>query len=330
MTRSRKISIWVIAAVAAAALITIWLRRPRGPKIRPINLTGVVLIDDSDPRKQLPVADAEIIATAGLSSADGKSDSSGLFRVTLRPGVEPGQKVKINVRHTAYEPLEMTEAPGDRLFIARLKPLPRKPAPKVNHAEIAIKDVRLRYSVKLTNTVNVGSAAQPFEIVNTGNVPCHDKGPCSPDGKWKAVISPISLDAGEGNEFRNVRLSCIAGPCPFSRVESENIAQPGRYFKASIRNWSDTVTYLVEAEVARTMVNDMVRQSYPVKFGQAMDFTLPANAEGPAIEAELDGTDIVFPLGPEILLSWASCRAEVAPDHSRLYQCELKPGYKFE
>ena len=96
-----------------------------------------------------------------------------------------------------------------------------------------------------------------------------------------------------------------------------------------MRNWSDTTTFLVEAEVTRTMVSDMVRQSYPIKFGDAMEFTLPANAEGPCIEAELNGTDIVFPLGPAMRLSWADCVVDVSPDHTKLFQCELKPGYAF-
>ena len=183
--------------------------------------------------------------------------------------------------------------------------------------------------MKSTTTRNISSAAQPFEIVNKGNVPCDHHGPCSPDGKWKATIGSVSLDAGEGNEFRNARLSCIAGPCPFTRVESDNIAQPGRHLRASVRNWSDTTTFLVEAEVTRTMVSDMVRQSYPIKFGNAMEFTLPANAEGPCIEAELNGTDIVFPLGPAMRLSWADCVVDVSPDHTKLFQCELKPGYAF-
>jgi hypothetical protein len=290
---------------------------------------GVVLIDDADSRKQLPVADAEIDASGGLSSAETKSDTSGLFRLTLRPGVRPGDPVTVHVRHKDYRPLEIENAPGNQLFVARLVPLRKEATEKPRGPEVAIKDVRLRYSMKSMTTMNVGSAAQAFEIVNKGNVPCHKKEPCSPDGKWKAAIGAITLDAGEGNEFRNVRLSCIAGPCPFAKVEHDNIASAGRVINASVRNWSDTVTFLVEAEVTRTMVNDMVRQSYPVKFGQAMDFSLPATAEGPSIEAELNGNPIVFPLGPDLRLSWATCSAEVAADRSKLYQCELKPGYVF-
>ena len=48
-----------------------------------------------------------------------------------------------------------------------------------------------------------------------------------------------------------------------------------------------------------------------------------------SIQAELDKNPIVFPLGPALLLSWAGCQMLVDKDQSRLYRCELKPGYRF-
>ena len=78
------------------------------------------------------------------------------------------------------------------------------------------RNVRVRYSVKTITEADVGSAVKTFEVANVGDVPCKGHHPCSPDGKWKAALSSASLDAGEGNEFRNARVSCIAGPCPFS------------------------------------------------------------------------------------------------------------------
>ncbi len=61
-----------------------------------------------------------------------------------------------------------------------------------------------------------------------------------------------------------------------------------------------------------------------------MNFTLPATAEGPSIEAELDGNAIVFPLGRSLNLSWANCRMETGTDRSKRYVCELKPQYQFK
>jgi len=93
--------------------------------------------------------------------------------------------------------------------------------------------------------------------------------------------------------------------------------------------WSDTATFLVEAEVVHPMQSDVVRNSYPVIFGDALNFTLPPAAEGVSIQAELNGETIVFPLGPALILSWADCNARINPDQTRVYRCELKPGYRW-
>ena len=60
-----------------------------------------------------------------------------------------------------------------------------------------------------------------------------------------------------------------------------------------------------------------------------MSFTLPATAQGPSIEAELNGLAVVFPLGPSLGLSWAACNLQITPDKTKRYTCELKPGYNF-
>ena len=161
-------------------------------------------------------------------------------------------------------------------------------------------NIRVRYSVKATTTINIGSTAKTLEVVNTGNVPCDGRTPCSPDGKWKAAIGSISLNAGDGQEFQNVRVSCIAGPCPFTKIESEGFARGGPKIDVSVRAWSDTVTFLVEAEVVHTMLSEAIRRAYPSIFGRDMTFTLPPTGQGPSIEAEVNGLEIVFPLGPDL------------------------------
>ena len=166
--------------------------------------------------------------------------------------------------------------------------------------------------------------------MNTGNIACSGQGACSPDGKWRATIRSLSVDAGAGSEFQNVRLSCIAGPCAFTKIESEEFLDNRRNLKVSVRNWSDTVTYLLEAEVVQARVTEVVRQLYPAKFGPTMNFTLPAAAEGPSILAEMNGQEIVYPLGPDLIVSWVNCTVKVNPDHTKLYRCDLKPGYRFE
>jgi len=212
--------------------------------------------------------------------------------------------------------------------VARMTPLHRETVAD-SHGEAPVSNPRVRYSVKATTEVNVGSAVKTFQLVNVGNQLCAKHPTCSPDGKWKAAEGSLSLDAGEGNEFRNARVSCIAGPCPFTQVEQEKFSDDRRRLTVTVRDWSDTTTFLVEAEVVHPMTSDMVRHTYPVIFGRALNFSLPPGAEGPSIEAEVNGESIVFPLGPDLFLRWADCQIVAEKDESQNYRCELKRGYQF-
>lgn len=332
MTRRQKAllasGITVAGGIVASALLIIRQQRPVVP--RPLTITGAVLRKDSDPRKEQPIINAEVSAAAGRSSASVRTDSSGFFELTLRPGVMPGQLVTFGFRHPDYLPVDIIDIPGGQIYIIRMTPLEEEDGPKPSTRPVSISEIRLRYSVKATNTVNVSSAAKPFVVSNIGDIPCEGRTPCSPDGKWKATAGSIDLDAGEGNEFQNVRVSCIAGPCPFTKIEPPKPSHPARKVRVSVLNWSDPATFLVEAEVTRTMRSDMIRELYPVIFGEAMNFTLPAAAEGPSIQADLNGEAIVFPLGPELKLSWATCNLKIGASGAKVYRCELKPGYQFK
>ncbi|HMF79302.1 MAG TPA: carboxypeptidase-like regulatory domain-containing protein [Bryobacteraceae bacterium] len=338
MTGKRKILSWILAIVivcAAAISLRVFRSWPRQSSLAQVSLTGAVLRRDSDPQKQSPIANVRITATGGLSSVDGLSDSSGFFNLTLRPGVLPGQPVTLTFEHAQYEPLETTAVPQGQLHVVRMKPVESEPVTKLDQLQkpakvVEVKNVRVRYSSKNQTTINVGSFGKQFEVVNTGNVRCGGHPPCSPDGKYKAATGSLSIDAQEGNLFRNVRVSCIGGPCPFTKIEPDDLTIPARKMKISVLNWSDTAAFLIEAEVTRTMVTNMVQLSYPFTVGQTMTFALPADAEGTSIQADLNGEQIIFPLGPKLVLSWATCSVELAPGHNKIYRCELKPGYQFQ
>jgi hypothetical protein len=323
MSSRRTTAIWTILVfgiLGAILTLVLWYSR------QPVVLRGAVLQEDLDPNKQLPLADVQITATNRLGSVNSKSNPSGFFRLTLPKGLRRRQPVLLQFRRSGYQPLDLDDFIGDKLYIARMVPVHED-----TNAESGsvVSNARIRYSVKTTTEANIGNAVKTFQVANVGNKPC-DQPPCSPGtGKWKAAIGSLSLDAGEGNEFRNPRVSCIAGPCPFTRIELAALSQDRRYFNVSVRNWSDTTTFLLEAEVLHRMTSDMVRESYPVIFGRALNFSLPAEAEGPSIEAEIDREAIVFPLGPDLFLRWADCHSEVDKGQSRTYRCELKPGYRF-
>jgi hypothetical protein len=315
----------ILIGIVAGVLITV-----RSRPVETESLIGAVLARDADPRKQVPVAGAEITATSGLATGECRSESTGFFHLNLHPGVPPGQPVTLKFRHPDYRALESTEPAGDQIYLAHMVPISNETQIETHGPEVVLTDVRVRYSVKTTTTVNIGSLAKTFEVVNTNGVRCLGHPPCSPDGKWKASIGSISLDAEAGNAFSDLRVSCIAGPCPFTRIEPNNFSGLGRVVKVSAIDWSATATFLVEGQVVHTTVSDIIRQSYPVIFGRAMNFTLPAAAEGPSIEAALNGSDIVFPLGPDLVLSWGVCTVKIDSDRSKLIRCDLKPGYRFQ
>lgn len=324
-----------IVAVIAATVITFVVRSHRWrPRI--ISIQGAVIRHDSDPRKQLPIGNVAITATDGLMTVTTRSDASGYFTLKFRENVWPGQTLTLSFRNPDYESYDETLRPGlrnttQKLYVAELTPIKPEQEPKSSKKPSVVSNVRIRYTVNSQGEVNIGSEVQTFEVKNTGNVACKLQEPCSPDGNWKATIGSVTMDAGPDHEFRNVRASCIAGPCPFTRIDSSGFSQGGRVVTAKALNWSDTATFLLEAEVFRTSINSNVRESYPVTFGQTLNFTLPPTEEGVSIEAEIDGTPMVFPLGPDLFLSWATCTARTnrEGEHSTVYRCELKPGYRF-
>ncbi|HZW96663.1 MAG TPA: hypothetical protein VFF64_27210 [Candidatus Eremiobacteraceae bacterium] len=325
MSRLTKTSGWIAVVIGVALLTTIlaliiWHRKP-------IFLRGAILVQDADPRKQLPIAHVAVSVSDDLALFPTTSDSSGLFVLELRKLIRRGHPIVLHFSDPQYRPLVLKDFVSDKLYIVHLVPVSSEPAPQ-GHPAVKVANVRVRYTVQALTELNVGSAAKTFEIQNKGDVPCKGQHPCSPDGRWKATLGSGSLDAGPGREFRDARVSCIAGPCPFTRIESDGFSKGGQNISFSVRDWSDATTFLLEAEVFRPMVSQTEHWSYPVVFGDSLSFTLPADAGSESIEADLDGQTIIFPLGPSLFLSWAACDSG-AQKTTRVYRCALRPGYQF-
>ncbi len=332
----RKWLVWACISAVAVAMIIVLVVRSHRWRPRTITIEGAVIRRDKDPRNALPIANVAVTATDGLMTVKTQSDASGYFNLKFRENVWPGQTVTLSFRSPDYESFDMTLHPGLRttaqeLHVAELTPNGPDVKPRSNKKESVVSNIRIRYTVNSQGNVNIGSEVKTFQVVNARNVPCNRQAPCSPDGNWKAATGSETMDAGPDHEFRDVRASCIAGPCPFTRIDSSGFSQGGRIITATALNWSDTATFLLEAEVFRTVVDSNVRESYPVIFGQTLNFTLPPTEEGVSILAELDGTPMVFPLGPDLYLSWATCTARTnrETEKSTVYRCELKPGYRF-
>jgi hypothetical protein len=315
------IIIGVLVLVGAGAVWAILYAR----SLEVSSVTGVVLRDDSDVQRQLSLHDV----TVSTDDITTKTDASGVFRLNLKNPLYRGQLVALKFEHPKYRRLDLLEPADNRLYVARMKPRPPEVPEDPDKPPVVLSNVKIRYAVNNLVTQNVGSTSKILTVANKANVPCDGKSPCSPDGKWTATMGWASLDAGDGNELWNPRASCVAGPCAFARIEYENSSKGGRMFDVSVRNWSDAVTYVLEAEVAHTSSAETVRRSYPVTLGPAMSFTMPLEAQGLSIEAEVDGAFTVFPLGPSLRLSWADCSSKSGINQTRLYRCQLKSGYLF-
>ena len=187
-------------------------------------------MQDTDSRKEQPVANVDV--TADLASDAATSDSTGLFTLHLRRFVRRGQALILHFRNPQYHPLDVSDFVGDKLYIVHMFPL-ASAAPSTTRPAVKVANVRVRYSGRVMTELNVGSSVQTFQVENKGNVPCKGQRPCSPDGKWRAAVGSATLDAGTGNEFRNARASCIAGPCPFTKIDSDHFSQGGQTISLS-------------------------------------------------------------------------------------------------
>jgi hypothetical protein len=333
---ARKIILICVAIAAAVGIAAFVVRRFNISRAKLSTIQGAVIRRDADVSKQLPIADVRVTASRGTMTASVRTDASGYFQIVFPEPIWPGQTVNIRFRNDDYEPLNMNlkmeyRSTVRRLVIAVLTPIPQPSESETGKVPDVVSNVRIRYTVNADREDNIGSLVKTFRVVNEGNVPCRRRAPCSPDGEWKAATGSVTLDAGQDNAFRNVRASCIAGPCPFTSIDSSGFAQGGRNIVASALNWSDTTTFLVEAEVFHTAITSSVRRSFPVVYDRALTFTLPASQEGVSLEAEISGQPMVFPLGPELNLSWATCTSRTTSEEKKsiLYRCELKPGYRF-
>src|SRR5215472_12845 len=331
MASKRKIAtIVALAAVLSALAATAIIVRSHKAKPSAGVVQGAVVKHDTDTNKESPIEGVDVSAADGVAAHNVKTDFSGYFRLPLSPGITPGQPVLLNFQHPDYLPVELHANAGDTLYVVKMAPVHGEAEAALNEKQVGVSNVMVRYSTVAMTSEIIGSGRRTFQVVNQGNLPCDAQKPCSPDGRWKGAIGSASMDAGEGNVFQDGRVSCIAGPCPFTKVVIDSFSRPSRVISVSILDWSDTTTFLLQAEVYRSASSNLVRMTYPVIFGRSLNFTLPPDSQGPTLQAEMDGSQIYFPLSPNPVLSWADCSVREEKRRGKDYRCELKPGYSFK
>jgi hypothetical protein len=208
---TKKIIVWLIAAVATVVVIALLLRARR--LLPTTTIPGAVIESNADTRKELPIADAVITATDGARTYTTHSDAAGYFKLIIQSRPLSGKPIMLSLRHPSYDPLDVDVQTGrllprNALHVERMVPIAPKAPPGPHRPDAVVSELRVRYTINSRSEVNVGSAVKTFQVVNEANVPCNGHPPCSPDKRWKASSASASLYAGADNIFNNVRASC--------------------------------------------------------------------------------------------------------------------------
>ena len=113
MNRAHRVELWIgstiiLLMIVGALLLLRWRAQ------RPVSIRGAVTVQDTDSRKEEPIADVEV--TADLAPEAAKSDSTGLFALKLRRFVRRGQPLVLHFRQPRYHPLDVNDIVGDKLY----------------------------------------------------------------------------------------------------------------------------------------------------------------------------------------------------------------------
>ena len=171
------------------------LLRTAGPTM----IKGAVLVRSDSVDKQAPIPHVRVSIAGGLARRDAWSSPTGLFELTLSNHLRVGQPITLQFRHPQYMPLDVTTFVSGSLLVVHMAPIGEFRGEEVSLALTMASNVKIRYTIKTTTLLNVGSTLKTFHVVNTGNVPCNDRYPCSPDGKWQAAVGSATLEALSGD-----------------------------------------------------------------------------------------------------------------------------------
>src|SRR5271165_6570086 len=100
MTRAHKIEA-LLAVVVALVLTIVSLTLIRWHRQQPIALHGAVVVQDADPRRQLPIGGV-LISADDPAHSESKSDSSGFFILSLPKPMRRGHPIVLHFRHPQY------------------------------------------------------------------------------------------------------------------------------------------------------------------------------------------------------------------------------------
>ena len=150
MTKKKKIVLWLAALLTILiALASYFSQR------KPLWLKGAIVVQSADPRKRVPIANADITVNSGAGIIIAKSDSYGFFAVQLPISVRRGRSVALQARHPDYKPLDLQEYVADRLYVVSMVPLAESVPTSANRPTTMVANLQVRYSMKATTAVNL-------------------------------------------------------------------------------------------------------------------------------------------------------------------------------
>jgi hypothetical protein len=187
----KKAAIWGAAALLAVVVLVLLIRGRL--QRRSASVEGAVLMQDTDPRRQLPISGVEVSTAAGETMVQSRSDAAGFFRLKVPLSLWRNETSGLDFRHPGYRSVHVSQQLGEQIYVVRMAAIASQSAPEPTGAQATLKDVRVRYATKATTPINVGSIAKTFEVANAGDVPCNHAPVCSPNGKWKASLGGLSL-----------------------------------------------------------------------------------------------------------------------------------------
>jgi hypothetical protein len=303
------------AGIAVGAIAPALISKIHPPQ--PIILHGAIMRSDPNPEKRFPIRDVDVSYEEGGEEKYQKTSQDGAVTIALGPAVKAGDLIELKFRHRCYQEFDETIGAVDAPFTLYLWPatVPEPGAP-CNDPTIT--------SIGLTFRKSYLTKSTTFQVPNRGTVRCHRE-PCSPDGKWQANIVTATLDAGTGNTFARGKgsVTCIAGPCPFTQVVNDGFSAGGPGISVSVRNWSDTVTFVLQGELVGGPTSPVTVA------GKTFDFSV-SRSDLPNLQIVAQtstGQSLVGDIGVASI-PWATCQISEGASTIK-YHCTLGPDYMF-
>jgi len=299
-------------------LIGQWIKPPKPPQR--ITLTAAIMRSDVDSQKRHVIKGVDVYASPENSNTEEHktTDINGLVEIPLPSDVTTNTLVGLRFHHPCYQEFDETIAPADKVPYTIYLWQVAAPVPGVQCDDPAIIGISLTFrETYLTRSVT-------FQVPNRGTVRCRHQ-PCSPDGKWQANIVAASLDAGSGNTFApgHGRVACVSGPCPWTQIVSNGFSGGGPRLSVSIRNWSDTVTFVLTGELVGPPTNPVTVS------GNTFDFSV-SRSDLPNLQISAQtstGQSLVNDIRVGSI-PWATCQITEHPSAIN-YHCTLGPDYSF-